>query len=332
MNTTGATRYAPRWLALREAADAAARAAELLEPLRTQLSGSGATARGERTGPLVVRDLGCGTGSMGRWLAPRLSGRQHWILHDHDAALLGIAVARLPGTAADGSPVTVATAHGNISRLTVDRLLGTSLVTASALLDLLSEEELGGLAAACAGAGCPVLLTLSVAGRVEVGPADPMDAEILDAFNAHQRREERGRPLLGPDAVKTAAATFARAGMEVRTHASPWRLNTGRAGIGDTGAPRDTDARPDGWALAGGSALVGTRTDADALPAHVTRELTEEWLRGWVGAAREQKPDLAPRAEAYLRRRLEACRAGELSVTVHHDDLLALPRAAGGMP
>ncbi|WP_331751398.1 SAM-dependent methyltransferase (plasmid) [Streptomyces globisporus] len=323
MNTTGVTRYAPRWLALREAADAAARASELLQPLRRQLPVPGAplAVRDRRTGPLVVRDLGSGTGSMGRWLAPRLGGRQHWILHDHDSALLGIAAARLPRRTADGSAVTVATEQGDISRLTAGRLLGTSLVTASALLDLLSEEDLNGLAAACAEAGCPALLTLSVVGRVELGPVDSMDAEIMDAFNAHQRREERGRPLLGPDAVTTAARAFARAGMQVRIHASPWLLTTGPEGASDTGTLRDSPAFSDtDWSGAG------------ALPAHASRALTAEWLRGWVGAAREQRPNLAPRADAYLRRRLEACQAGELRVTVHHGDLLALPRTAGGAP
>ena len=60
--------------------------------------------------------------------------------------------------------------------------------------------------------------------------------------------------------------------------------------------------------------------------------LTEQWLRGWVGAAVEQRPELAARAEAYLRARLEACAAGELRVVVHHSDLLALPREDGGAP
>lgn len=58
-------RYAPQWLQLREPADAAARAPELLDPLRIRLAN-----RPGRGGDLVIHDLGCGTGSMGRWLAP----------------------------------------------------------------------------------------------------------------------------------------------------------------------------------------------------------------------------------------------------------------------
>ncbi|MER6030891.1 class I SAM-dependent methyltransferase [Streptomyces sp. NPDC001851] len=273
-------RYAPEWLRLREGADAAARAQELLEPLRNRLADPSA-----RTGTLTVHDLGCGTGSMGRWLAPRLDGAQHWVLHDHDPYLLHFAAVGSPRAAADGSGVTVETRRGDVARLTPDALAGASLVTASALLDVLTREEVVTLADACAGAGCPALLTLSVAGRVELTPADPLDAEITEAFNAHQRRAG----LLGPDAVTAACEAFAERGAGVRVHPSPWRLGPEEAA------------------------------------------LTEQWLRGWVGAAVEQRPELRDRAERYLRDRLAACAAGELRVVVHHSDLLALPRPTGGI-
>ncbi|GFH36398.1 class I SAM-dependent methyltransferase [Streptomyces pacificus] len=339
MSTTDVTRFAPEWLALREAADAAARAPELLEPLRLHLPGAaqerrpGAASaqRHHRVTPLVIRDLGCGTGSMGRWLAPRLGGRQHWILHDHDPRLLELASSRLPRRAADGSPVTVTTERGDVSRLTAERLMGTSLVTASALLDLLTREELDGLVAACAGAGCPALLALSVVGRVDLTPADPMDDEITDAFNAHQRREEHGRRLLGPDAVAAASVAFARQGMTVRVETSPWRLGswTGEPAAGTPATP----AAPAAPGTPGAAADPGVAGGGGVAPnGRLSRRLTAEWLRGWVGAACEQRPDLADRSGAYLRRRLEACEAGELRVAVHHSDVLALPGRTGGAP
>ncbi|MFF6994735.1 SAM-dependent methyltransferase [Streptomyces sp. NPDC008313] len=271
-------RYAPRWLELRESADASARARELLDPLRVRLTNLPGRAKG-----LVIHDLGCGTGSMGRWLAPRLDGAQHWVMHDRDPYLLHFATAGAPRAAADGSRVTVTTQRGDLGRLTADALAGASLVTASALLDVLTQDEIDTLAAACAGAGCPALLTLSVVGRVELAPADPLDAEIAEAFNAHQRRGD----LLGPDALSAACDAFGRHGATVRVRPSAWRLG-----------PEDA-------------------------------ELAGEWLRGWVAAACEERPGLAPRAEAYLRDRLTACAAGELDVTVHHSDLLALPGPAG---
>jgi len=51
--------------------------------------------------------------------------------------------------------------------------------------------------------------------------------------------------------------------------------------------------------------------------------LTAAWLRGWVGADGEQRPDLAVAAAAYLHRRLATNAQGGLQVVVHHDDLLA---------
>ncbi|MGP4085659.1 trans-aconitate methyltransferase [Streptomyces sp. KR55] len=272
-------RYAPEWLELREGADATARAPELLDPLRIRLANLPGRADG-----VVVHDLGCGTGSMGRWLAPRLDGAQHWILHDRDPYLLHFAAVGSPRSAADGSRVTVETRRGDVARLTPDALAGASLVTASALLDVLTREEVDTLAAACAGAGCPALLTLSVVGRVDLTPGDPLDAEITEAFNAHQRRSG----LLGPDAVTVACEAFADYGATVRVQPSPWKLG------------------PD------------------------ESKLTAQWLRGWVGAAVEQRPELAARAQKYLAARLAACAAGELRVVVHHSDLLALARPTGG--
>jgi hypothetical protein len=196
---------------LREAADAAARAPELVDRLRCRASS------GRRWS---IHDLACGSGSMGRWLAPLLPGPQHWVLHDRDADLLELAAVDVP----DGADVAVETRLSDVTQLHADDLAGATLVTASALLDLLTEDELTRLIQACAGAGCPVLLALTVSGRVRLLPADPLDARVAAAFNAHQRRlTPRGR-LLGPDAVQAAVEGFARLGAEVAVAPSPWRL------------------------------------------------------------------------------------------------------------
>ena len=73
-----AIRRRPELARLREPADAAARSRELVE----HLAAPGAAAR------WLIHDLGCGTGAMGRWLAPLLPGPQRWVLHDRDADLL----------------------------------------------------------------------------------------------------------------------------------------------------------------------------------------------------------------------------------------------------
>jgi hypothetical protein len=187
-----AVRVSPEWLALREPADAAARSTELAEIVARRLAP-----------PLAIHDLGGGTGSMGRWLSPRLPGPQHWVVHDRDPDLLALA---------DG----VETRTSDVTRADFG---GADLVTASALLDLLTADELDRILAACA--GIPVLFALTVVGRVELAPAEPLDARFAAAFNAHQRRNGR----LGPDAV--AAVRAARPGAIVRP--SPWRLGPDQA-------------------------------------------------------------------------------------------------------
>jgi hypothetical protein len=272
--TEEAVRVSPNWLALREPADAEARARDLVEALELALPSSGSK---------VIHDLGCGTGSMGRWLAPLLAGQQHWVLHDRDADLLALAAADVPGPAADGAPVTVEASQTDFDRMQVRDLSGATLITASALLDMLTADELDRLVGLCLGVGCPILLTLSVVGSVEISPADPLDRRVAAAFDAHQRRTTDRGALLGPDAVDFAAQAFRRLGAEVLVRPSPWRLG----------------------------------------PAHSA--LAAEWFTGWVGAAREQQPDLAAECDPYARRRLEQASAGNLTVTVAHADLLILP-------
>lgn len=270
--TTGPVRASSGWLRLREPADAAARAPELVETVRSYLpTHDGAT----------IYDLGCGTGSMARWLAVRLPGPQHWVMYDRDDELLTLAAADPPDRASDGTPVTMETRRRDITRM---ELAGAALITASALLDMMTAEELQRLVATCAGADCPVLIALSVTGCVEITPAEPFDQRVTDAFNAHQRRTTSAGKLLGPDAVGAAVDGFTRLGLEVLVRPSPWRLGPGHAA------------------------------------------LAAAWFTGWLAAACEQCPKLRPHAPSYARRRLAEAAAGHLSVTVHHQDLLVLPR------
>jgi hypothetical protein len=266
----GDAEFTPEWLTLREPVDAAARSAELVDRLTDLFRGR------DR---LVIRDLGCGTGSMGRWLSPLLPNPQHWIMQDREPDLLAHVYMGVTSTA----PVTVETRLGDLGGVTAADLAGTSLVTASALLDILTVGEVDRLAAACVEARVPALFTLSVLGEVELSPAEPFDAEVGAAFNEHQRRVQDGRRLLGPDAPAAIVKSFERRGVTVHVARSPWQLG------GD---------HP---------------------------ELTAEWLRGWVGAAVEQRPELAAESAAYLRQRLDAVSAGQLSGAVGHVDVLAVP-------
>nr|WP_221379457.1 class I SAM-dependent methyltransferase [Actinoplanes polyasparticus] len=248
--------FSESWLGLREPADAQARAADLVEMLPKPVH--------------VIRDLGCGTGSMARWLAPRLATPQHWILADLDPKLLHYATShvRLPEVSVEG-------ALSDVTALTAADLDGTDLVTCSALLDLLTEAEIDSLVATLASARVTALFTLSVAGEVSLDPARPEDAAVAGAFDEHQRRVVDGRRLLGPDAPAYAARAFEKAGATVVTRPSAWQLGP-------------------------------------QLP-----ELTAEWLRGWVSAAQEQRPEVG--GDGYLAARLEQLP----SASVGHVDLLA---------
>ncbi len=142
-------------------------------------------------------------------------------MHDRDAGLLELAVADAP----DGSAVTIEARRSDITRLAPEDLAGASLVVASALLDLLTADELARMLGACAGR--PMLLALTVLGRVTLTPADPLDALLGAAFNAHQRR---GR-LLGPDAVAAAVDALRGTGAELVVRPSPWRLDGAHADL-----------------------------------------------------------------------------------------------------
>jgi len=201
-----ALRVSPEWLVLREPADAEARSGELVEQFQRRLPASG---------PLVIHDLGGGSGAMGRWLAPRLPGPQHWVVHDRDPELLTRAIADPPAS------VTVEARESDITRLTPRELAGASAIVASALLDMLTADDLARMLRACA--GHPMLVALTVTGRVTLAPADPLDDRIGAAFNAHQRRGRR----LGPAAVDRLRAN----GAEVLVRPSPWRLDAAHADL-----------------------------------------------------------------------------------------------------
>ncbi|MFB7892598.1 SAM-dependent methyltransferase [Microbacterium sp. NPDC056044] len=268
------------WLALRAPADDDARSVDLARELARLITPTSQSA------PLVLHDLGAGTGSMTRWLAPRLPGPQRWVLRDGDADIVAHLDLR---TVVDGAgrPIAADVVVEHLASLPIDAFQGAAAVTASALLDVLTEAEAAHVVAACVAAGTPALFSLSVMGSVRLRPVEPADGverALESAFNDHQRRDASGRRMLGPGAVALVAARFAAAGWNVRTAATPWRL-----------AGRDT-------------------------------VLVDEWLDGWISAALEQRPDLVPAAAEYRERRLAQAAEGRLHVTVSHEDLLAWPR------
>ena len=96
---------------------------------------------------------------------------------------------------------------------------------------MLTEDELARLVRTCLGAGCPVLLTLSVVGRVELVPRDPLDRGSWRPFDAHQRRDPARGRLLGPAAASRRGRGPRPGGPEVLARPSPWRLGPAQAAL-----------------------------------------------------------------------------------------------------
>src|SRR5262249_35806074 len=196
--------FSPDWLALREPYDLAARNAQVLDTVANAFLGQAA---------ISVVDLACGAGATLRAVGPHLPPRQSWRLVDNSLSLLARAFAP------EHPPyVNVTTTPLDLARdleLALDGPL--DLVTASALLDLVSPEWLDRLVVEAAARRLPVYAALSYDGRVVAEPGAPFDAEMVAGLNKHQLTDKGFGPALGPDAAASATARFARAGYQAVT-------------------------------------------------------------------------------------------------------------------
>ncbi len=284
------------WLALREAADAAARS----DALTLRVAGLLQTSC-----PLSVLDLGTGTGSNLRFLAERLPSPQEWLLVDRDAGLLSRIAPRTAAWAAlTGNHVMpepdawcvrgprlecrLRTREVNLCGLDDPGLFaGRRLVTASALLDLVSDGWLRTLAARCREADAVALFTITYDGRSTCIPVEPEDETVRALMNQHQKRDTGlGGPAAGPDATRYAERAFQGVGYLIDRARSDWVL-----GPGD-------------------------------------HEFQIELIDGWASAAIEAAPDLAASVARWKERRLAHVRAGRSRIVVGHEDLAAWPPAA----
>ena len=272
------------WLALREPYDHAVRSADLADRFAAAVGPA----------PHLI-DLGCGTGSNLRYLAPRIAGPQRWLCVDHDPALLSAARTALTHWGAargwlgrDGDDLLLGRPGGEIvigfalTELVHDGLPPRSDpggLTGSALLDLASAAWLTDLANRCH--EVPLLMALSFDGRLAFEPEAAEDRTVRERFLAHQRSDKGFGPALGPDAARHLAEALAARGCEVALAPADWRLG-----------PAD-------------------------------RPLLEATLAGIVGAARAIARD--PLLERWAGLRRQQLAAGDLRLTVGHLDLLALP-------
>ena len=198
------TGFSADWLALREPHDLAARNRNVLHAITTHF--------GQRNG-LSIADLGCGTGSTWRALAPALAAGQQWRMIDNDPVLLG----RI------GQQAGVTTVQCDLATELETVLNDTpALVVTSALLDLVSDAWLERLVALVVKHRTAFYAALSYHGGTTFGPADQTDAEIVAAVNEHQRRDKGFGPALGPGGAVKAIERFRRAGYAVIEGPSDW--------------------------------------------------------------------------------------------------------------
>jgi SAM-dependent methyltransferase len=227
------------WLDLREPADQRARADALLDAL----------ARFRAAPSLEIVDLGAGTGANLRHLSPLLGGAQHWTLIDDDPAVLAAGRTRIRSWACErgaacsdnGGTLTI-DAQGSSYRIEftqqdlaaqIDSLPipRGGLVTASALLDLVSAAWLDALAARCRQQRAAVLFALSYDGRMRFEPELPDDAWLTELVNRHQRRDKGFGAALGPTAAAHAEQSFTRLGYRLSSAASDWQLDGSSAAL-----------------------------------------------------------------------------------------------------
>jgi hypothetical protein len=197
--------FSADWLALREPVDAASRSMRLTRVVAEILP---------RYRAIDILDLGAGTGANARYLAGKLPLPQRWLLVDRDERLLTCAPQAWPSRCLDLQHVV----------LDASLFAGRALVTASALLDLVSDAWLEALAARCREAGAAVLFALTYDGRMDFAPAEPDDDVMCDLVNQHQRTDKGLGPAAGPTATARTAELFAAAGYHIEREASDWVL------------------------------------------------------------------------------------------------------------
>ncbi|MBA5775916.1 methyltransferase domain-containing protein [Stappia sp. F7233] len=206
--------FSSEWLASREPVDQRARNVRVRDGFLDHLR---ASTKG-RVPHLV--DLGSGTGSSLRALAPAIGGPQHWTLTDHDPALLALAKSAAEPFADCRAEVRQADLAADLAAALPD---DADAVTTSAFLDLVSERWLGDLIAVLAKRRLPFLAMLTYDGRAGAAPAHPFDETVRQAMNRHQKTDKGFGPALGPDAAARAVSAFAEAGFLVIAGASDWR-------------------------------------------------------------------------------------------------------------
>ena len=221
--------FSAEWLSLREPVDHRSRNANLQADVCALLAGKEA---------LRITDLGCGSGSNLRALAPLLPSGQMWRLVDADPALLEAASrllkdwadeARNDGDALQlvkaGKLIHVRFEEADLARdleQVLDR--AADLITAAAFFDLVAVPWLMRFCDAIVARKLTFYTVLTYDGVERWQPSHVADADVLAAFHAHQATDKGFGPAAGPKATSVMEAAFQAAGYTVSIGPSPWQL------------------------------------------------------------------------------------------------------------
>lgn len=226
------TPFSSAWLRLREPLDAASRSRRIAETLK----------RVTLDRPRRIIDLASGTGANLRCLSRILGGHQEWTLIDHDQALLDtIPRCMTEWAASRGANVRpsdgelLVSGRGFECRVRVARrdlatalsdldLPAEGLITASALLDLVSDTWLQTLARRCSSVRATILFALTYDGRVSFDPPEPEDERVHELVDRHQRTDKGFGPALGPAAAEKVVRHFETIGYRVECERSDWQI------------------------------------------------------------------------------------------------------------
>jgi hypothetical protein len=288
---TDPARFSGHWLELREPADHAARSEALTAALAGWLTTEYNTkAAGKPTvDPLHLVDIGSGRGSNPGYLIPRLPVPQRWTLIEPDQNLLDVACQRVEALDAPAVPVMLELTQQNLEESLPE---DAALVTASALIDLVSQEWLRSFAQAVIRRQAGVLVVLSYSGHFELAPPHGSDALIKELVNQHQHGDKGSGAALGPEATAVLKQLLQEAGYTVTAKQTRWQLGGGQDGDDS--------------------------------------QLTTMLMAGWADAACQQSPAAEAEIRAWLADRQRQLARHELQVMVGHLDILGLPES--GLP
>ena len=227
--------FSAAWLALREQVDHRSRNAILQNQVVDFLHQHVPAV----PGLVHITDLGSGTGSNLRALAPHFGTMQCWTLVDYDANLLRAARTTLLSWAdgiLDSNPPNSIDVAGILSEsITVrfrcaDLLVDyhsilnepADLITSAAFFDLVAESWLTKF---CAALTKPLYTVLTYDGKETWGPPNALDADVLRAFHAHQSTDKGFGAALGPRASERLQSLLQGKGFTIACAPSPWRMD-----------------------------------------------------------------------------------------------------------